>query len=100
MTNFAAAADALERAAIAMENNPGLDPDGAVRIAVWGHPDTPYPDDGQGPGVEAFDLAECAIESKVAAKYGYDAGDGIDHLDRSDAIAAARAEAARFRSYG
>jgi hypothetical protein len=97
--DHAAVADVLERAATAMTNNPALDPDGAVRLAVWGHPETPYPGD-QEPGAEAFDYAESAIECWIAEKHGYDPGGGIDHLDRADAIEAARAEAARYRSYG
>ncbi|MFD8805593.1 hypothetical protein [Streptomyces sp. NPDC059597] len=99
MSDFASIADVLDRAATAMETNPALDPDGAVRLAVWGDPETPYPGDQQ-PGADTFDQAEIAIESWVADKHGYNPGGGIDHLDRTEAIEAARAGAARFRSYG
>lgn len=96
--DFAAVADVLERAATAMETNPALDPDGAVRLAVWGDPETPYPGD-QEPGAEVFDHAESAIECFVANEQGYDPGDGIQHLTQADAIDAARMEAGRYRSY-
>ncbi len=92
--NFAAVADVLERAATAMENNPCLDPDGAVRLAVWGNPETPYPDDDNSPGCDLYDEAHSAIECFC----GYQ-GNGIQDIPRRDAIEAARAEAARFRSY-
>jgi hypothetical protein len=95
--DFAAVADALERAADLMEQNPDLDPDGAVRQAVWGHPETPYPGD-QEPGAETFDYAESAIECFIAGEQGYDPGEGIQHLNRADAIDAARMEADRYRS--
>lgn len=92
--DFAATADVLERAATAMDTNPALDPDGAVRLAVWGNPDTPYPDDDNAPGCDLFDEASSAIECFC----GYQ-GNGIEQIPRRDAIEAARAEAARFRSY-
>lgn len=87
-------ADALERAANAMQANPRLDPDSAVRFAVWGDPNTPYPGD-DAPGAETFDYAESAIECYCGWQ-----GNGIDRIPRRDAIRAARAEAARYRSYG
>lgn len=97
--DFAAVSRTLTTAADLMQANPGLDPDGAVRQAVWGDPNTLYPGD-QEPGAETFDYAESAIECWIAARHGYDPGGGIDHLDRSEAIEAARAEAARYASYG
>ncbi|MFF7142286.1 hypothetical protein ACFZB5_13690 [Streptomyces nodosus] len=97
--DLTAVADALERAATAMETNPRLDPDGAVRLAVWGNPETPYPGD-QAPGAATFQEAETAIESWIAAKHGYNPSGGIDHLNQAEAITAARAKAARYRSYG
>lgn len=97
-TPFAAIADTLTAAADAMENAPGLDPDGAVRQALWGHPDTPYPGDNA-PGADLFDEAESAIECYIANQDGHDPGDGIDRIPPQRAIEAARAEAARFRSY-
>lgn len=92
--DFAATANALDRAATAMQGNPALDPDAAVRQAVWGNPETKYPGDGQ-PGADVFDDATSAIECYCGWQ-----GNGIDRIPRSQAIAAARAEAARFRSYG
>ena len=92
--DFAAVSDALTRAATAMENNPQLDPDGAVRLAVWGDPETKYPGDNE-PGADLFDEASSAIECFC----GYQ-GNGIDRIPRRYAIEAARSEAARFASYG
>ncbi|MFG3085107.1 hypothetical protein [Streptomyces parvulus] len=92
--DFTAVADALTRAATAMETNPNLDPDGAVRLAVWGNPDTPYPGDNA-PGADAFNEAVSAIECYCGWQ-----GNGIADIPVPEAIAAARAEAARFASYG
>ncbi|MFE9684156.1 hypothetical protein [Streptomyces sp. NPDC006285] len=92
--DFAAVADTLTRAATAMENNPHLDPDGAVRLAVWGHPETPHPGDGA-PGADLFDEASSAIECFCGWQ-----GNGIDRIPVPEAIAAAHSEAARFASYG
>ncbi|NUS78486.1 MAG: hypothetical protein HOV70_20120 [Streptomyces sp.] len=92
--DFAAVADALTRAATAMENNAALDPDGAVRLAVWGNSETPYPDDDNSPGCDTFDEASSAIECFC----GYQ-GNGIADIPRLEAIEAARAEADRFKSY-
>jgi hypothetical protein len=91
--DFAAVADTLTRAATAMENNPQLDPDGAVRLAVWGNSETPYPGDGA-PGADLFDEAESAIECYCGWQ-----GNGIQQIPQDEAIAAARAEAERFASY-
>lgn len=91
--DFAAVADALTRTADAMENNPDLDPDGAVRLIIWGNSETPYPGDNA-PGAAVFDETESAIECYC----GYQ-GNGIADIPRREAIEAARAEAARFNSY-
>lgn len=91
--DFAAVADALIRTADAMENDPGLDPDGAVRLAVWGDSETLYPGDNE-PGADIFDEAQSAIECFC----GYQ-GNGIANIPRAEAIEAARAEAARFSAY-
>jgi hypothetical protein len=91
--DFAATASTLDQAADLMQANPNLDPDGAVRQAVWGNPETPYPGDNA-PGAGIFDDATSAIECFC----GYQ-GNGIAGIPRAEAIEAARAEAARFRSY-
>ncbi|MFJ8006120.1 hypothetical protein [Streptomyces fagopyri] len=90
--NFVAVARVLDEAADLMEADRTLDPDGAVRLAVWGDPETPYPGDNA-PGADEFNEASSAIECKC----GYQ-GNGIRDIPQRDAIAAARAEAARFRS--
>lgn len=94
MTDFAGIADVLTRAADLMEADPDMDPDGAVRQVVWGDPETLYPGDGE-PGADLFDEAESAIECFCSYQ-----NSGIQDIPRRDAIEAARAEAARFRSYG
>lgn len=91
--DFAAAARALDGLADALEADRGLDPDQALRLAVWGDPRAPYPGD-HAPGAAAFDEAHSAMEAKT----GYRAA--VERIPRGEAIAAARAEAARYRSYG
>ncbi|HEX9755732.1 MAG TPA: hypothetical protein VGA42_08485 [Gemmatimonadales bacterium] len=91
--DFAATASTLDKAADLMEAHPHLDPDGAVRQAIWGDPETKYPGDNA-PGADAFDEASTAIECFC----GYQ-GNGIASIPRTEAIEAARAEASRFRSY-
>lgn len=91
--NFAATARVLNLAADAMEADATLDPDGAVRLAVWGDPDAKYPGDNA-PGAEVFDAAESSIEVVC----GYQ-GNGVADIPQPLAIRAARAEATRFSSY-
>ena len=91
--DFAAVADTLTRTADALEHSPYLNPDAAVRFAVWGNSETPYPGD-DAPGAAEFDEATSAIECYCGWQ-----GNGIADIPRDEAIAAARAEAARFRSY-
>ena len=82
----------LETAAQVMEQRPGLDPDAAVRTAIWGTvPNVDVPDD-TADGL-LYDEAVMAIEGYDAERYGYDP-EGIQHLPRHDAIEAARARAA------
>lgn len=88
--NFGAVARVLRAAADAMEADASLDPDGAVRAAVWGDPDAEYPGDDE-PGSQVFDEAESAIECFC----GYQ-GNGIADIPQAQAIEAARSEAARF----
>ena len=92
--NFYAVACVLDAAAEAMEGDPSLDPDAAVRLAVWGDPEASYPGD-EGTGAEEFNEAESAIECYCGWQ-----GNGIQQIPRDEAIAAARAEAARFSGYG
>lgn len=93
MTDFDATARALESAAGFMESSRDLNPDAAVRLAVWGKPNIPYPGD-DAPGADAFNEATSAIK----AHCGWQAN-GIDRIPQGEAITAAHAEAARFRSY-
>ncbi|MCX5285940.1 hypothetical protein [Streptomyces sp. NBC_00198] len=90
-----AVADVLERAATAMVTNRRLNPDAAVRLAVWGSPDTPYPDDDNAPGCDLFDEAASLIECFCGWQ-----GNGIAAIPADEAIDAARTEAERVRPYG
>lgn len=98
MPDFRAIAAALETTARLMESRPELDPDGAVRMAIWGTPEAMLPAEDTTDSL-LYDDAVSAIECYDADKNGYDPGDGIQRLDRSAAIEAARVEARRFRSY-
>lgn len=86
-------ADTLDTVATLLENTPGLDPDGAVRLAIWGDPDTPYPGD-EAPGAELFDMVTTLIECKTGWQ-----GNGIDRTPAAEAITAARDEAWRVRKF-
>lgn len=92
--DFPGAARALDGLADALEADASLNPDEALRKAVWGDPHTPYPSD-DAPGADAFEEAHSAMEAKTGFQ-----GAGIDGVPRAVAIAAAREEAARYRSYG
>lgn len=92
--DFQGVAEVLTTAANAMERDPGLDPDRAVRLAVWGVADAVVPQ-RQTTESDLYDEAVSAIECKTGWQ-----GEGIADTPRQDAIRAARAEAARFGSYG
>lgn len=91
-----AIAATLDKVAATLENSTGLDPDGAVRLIIWGDIDAPYPGDDQ-PGAAMFDEVESLIECYVASEDGHDPGNGIDWIAPARAAAAARAEAERWR---
>lgn len=96
--DWARVADVLDDAADFLERTPGLDPDGAVRKAVWGTPDAHVPE-RETADSELYATVTSAIEAWDADRHGYEPGNGIADLDVEDAITAARAEAGRFRSY-
>ncbi|MCM8555368.1 hypothetical protein [Streptomyces sp. STCH 565 A] len=85
----AAVAVALVRAATAMENNPAVNPDEAVRIATLGHPQG-HPGFGQ-PGTDLFDQVTGVLR---AACHWPTAR--IDGIPQAQAITAAYAEAGRL----
>ncbi|MEU4348287.1 hypothetical protein [Streptomyces sp. NPDC023838] len=87
----------LDKIAATLENSSGLDPDGAVRLIIWGSIDMPYPDDDEAPGAAMFDEVESLIECYIASEDGHDPGEGIAGIEPARAAAAARAEAARWR---
>lgn len=91
---FGEVAHVLTAAANAMRRDPRLDPDNAVRVAVWGVPDAVVP---QRQTVES-DLYDEAV-SAIEVKCGWQ-GEGIARIPREQAIDAARDEADRYRSYG
>ena len=87
-------ADTLATVANLLEQAPGLDPDGAVRLAIWGDANATYPGDTE-PGAALFDEVESAIECKTGWQ-----GNGIAHIPAAEAATAARDEAWRFRKLG
>ncbi|MFD9903886.1 hypothetical protein [Streptomyces sp. NPDC059063] len=91
--SYADNARTLDALADALEDNPRLNPDTALRLAVWGDRNARFPGDG---ALGATLFTEC--ESAMECRLGWPA-QGIAHVDRLPAISAARAEAARFRSY-
>lgn len=98
MTDFRAIAKTLETTAALLEANPRLDPDAAVRQAIWGTPAAHVPVNDTADS-RVYDDVTSAIEGYDAQLHGYECGDGIDRMPRGNGIRAARAEAARFRSY-
>ncbi|WP_030672328.1 hypothetical protein [Streptomyces sp. NRRL B-1347] len=86
-------ATALDTAADSMEADVRLTPDTALRLAVFGSSDESLPAPGQ-PGARAYVECVAAVECRFGLQ-----GRGIADLSRLPAIAAFRAEAARFRSY-
>ncbi|MEV0090430.1 hypothetical protein [Streptomyces sp. NPDC050738] len=100
MTDWTPVVEMLDKVAGLLDEDAALDPDGAVRLAIWGSPNIPYPDDDNAPGTELFDAVENLIEGYIANQDGHDCGDGIDWIPADRAAAACRAEAARFRSLG
>ncbi|PSK52432.1 hypothetical protein B0E38_04758 [Streptomyces sp. 111WW2] len=92
--DFKGVARLLAAAATAMERNPRLNPDQALRLVVWGDARAQYPGAGE-PGADLYDEAHTAIEAKTGWQ-----GHGIDHIPAKEAIPAARAEAARFHEMG
>lgn len=92
--SFTAVAAALTGAADAMDANPTLTPDQALRLAIWGNAETPHPGKDE-PGADTYDSASALIE----AYCGYQ-GHGIRVIPQHDAIQAARTEAARYHTYG
>lgn len=89
MMDRAAVAAALVRAAMAMETDPGVDPDAAVRIATLGHPRA-HPGFGQHGSAlwdEVTGTLRAACQWPTAT---------LDDIPRDQAITAAYAEARRL----
>jgi hypothetical protein len=100
MTDWARAADLLIKVAACMEEHPDLDPNGAIRLVVFGYPDASVPDGGSDES-EMYDDAARAIESGYAETHLDPEADGlyISDVPTAEAITAARMMAERFRVY-
>lgn len=96
--SYAEIARTLDKVADTLQYSTGLDPDAAVRLVIWGHPETKYPGDNE-PGAGLFDEVESLIECYIANEDGQDPGNGIDWIPARRAITACRAEADRYRTY-
>ncbi|MHB9857642.1 hypothetical protein [Streptomyces sp. YIM S03343] len=94
MTDHAGIADALTKMADALDRYPDLDPDRALRIAIWNNPNASYPGH-HAPAADLYDETVSAILTAAGMR-----GASIDNVPRPAAILAARTEAARFQSYG
>jgi hypothetical protein len=92
--DFEAVARVLDGLADALETDRGLNPDQALRRAVWGDADKAYPGD-HAPGADLFDEAHTALEAATESQ-----GAGIERVPRDEAVVAARAEAVRYRTCG
>lgn len=88
----------LDKVADTLESRPSLDPDGAVRLVVWGNSEALYPGDDE-PGACLFDEVESLIECYIAHEDRSDPGNGIAWIEPRRAVRACRAEAARYRTY-
>ncbi|MFE4874779.1 hypothetical protein [Streptomyces sp. NPDC056682] len=86
----------LDKVAVTLENSTGLDPDGAVRLIVFGHIDMPYIDTT--PGADLFDEVTLLIECYIAREDKEDPGNGIAWIPPDRAAAACRAEAQRWHA--
>lgn len=94
--NPATIAATLTKVAETLEHSTGLDPDGAVRLVVFGHIDMPYVDNT--PGADLFDDVTSLIECHIAKQDGDDPGNGIAWIPPARAAAACRAEAQRWQA--
>jgi len=99
MSDFAGVAHVLEMAADIMETRPDLDPDGAVRLTLFGDPDAHVPNDGS-PVSDLYDTAYSAITGGHYEKHGFLDPLPLQEVPTADAIPVAREAAERFRSYG
>jgi hypothetical protein len=89
MTDWARAAGFLDTVANLLEGMPGMDPDGAIRIALVGHLDVLYDDVAR--AIEA-DHVKTFLSPDSDSLY-------ISDIPPAEAVPAARAAAERFRSY-
>ncbi|MEW1843738.1 hypothetical protein AB0392_37835 [Nonomuraea angiospora] len=100
MTDWARAADMLDTVANLLDRMPDMDPDGAIRIALAGHPHAQIPDDHTEVSTLYDDVAR-AIEADHAKMFLGKDSDSlyIGDIPPAEAIPAARAAAERVRSY-
>ncbi|MEV0236912.1 hypothetical protein [Nonomuraea sp. NPDC050786] len=100
MTDWARAADMLDTVANLLDGMPDMDPDGAIRIALAGHPHAQIPDDHTEVSTLYDDVAR-AIEADHARMFlGRDSDSlYISEIPIAEVIPAARAAVERFRNY-
>ncbi|MFI7131559.1 hypothetical protein ACIBQ1_38195 [Nonomuraea sp. NPDC050153] len=100
MTDWARAADMLDTVANLLEGMPDMDPDGAIRIALAGHPHAQIPDDHSEVSTLYDDVARAIEADHVKMFLGQDSDSlHIGDIPPPEAIPAARAAAERFRGY-
>ncbi|GHI41895.1 hypothetical protein [Streptomyces violascens] len=85
----------LDKVASTLENSTGLNPDQAVRLAIWGDADTPDPEHGT-PSADMFREITVLIACHIANEDGMDPRDSIAWIPPHRAAAACRAGARRW----
>ncbi|TYB71204.1 hypothetical protein FXF51_01850 [Nonomuraea sp. PA05] len=99
-TDWARVADMLDTVANLLDGGPGLSPDGAVRIALAGHPNAQIPDDYSEVS-RFYDEVTMALVCDHADLYLGRESDPLpaDEINAEEGARAARAAAVRLRSY-
>ncbi|MGI5285175.1 hypothetical protein ACQEVF_17825 [Nonomuraea polychroma] len=83
--DWARAAEVLDQAADIMQATPGLDPDGAIRVVLFGNSDAHVPDDGS-PVSDLYDTAYSAITGGHYEKHGFLDPLPLQEVPTADAI--------------
>lgn len=100
MTDWPRAAGLLDAVANLLQGMPDMDPDGAIRIALAGHPHAQIPDNHSEVSQLYDDMARAIEADHVMMFLGRDSDSlYIGDIPTPEAIPAARAAAERFRSY-
>lgn len=98
--DFAAGAEVLDEVADVLTRRPTLDPDGAIRLVIYGNADSRVPDDDS-PKSALYDDVVSALTADHADLYLGRDSDPLpaEDIPAGEAIQAARSAANRFRSY-